>query len=770
MRHSLPPQLTSFIGREREIAAVRRLLSRTRLLTLTGAGGAGKSRLAFRVAADVLADFADGAWAAELAALADPGLVEQTVASALGVSEQPGRPLRDTLVEALRPRSLLLVLDNCEHLRQACADVATALLHACPAVRILATSRAPLTIPGETLWRVPSLSLPGAGRPPSPDEIRDCEAVRLFMERARGVQPAFALTPDNARGVADVCRQLDGMPLAIELAAARTRVLAVEQIASRLDDRFRLLTGGSPSALPRHQTLQATMDWSYGLMAERERTLLRRASVFAGGWTLEAAEAVCAGDGVEAADVLDILTRLVDNSLVVADVQRTETRYRLLETVRQYGQARLEDAGAGARVRRRHRDWYLALAEQADASVRGPHEEAWLARVETEHDNLRAAIEWTKTQPDGAEAEARLAGALEWIWYLLGHWTEARARLEAVIDGEARVPPAHLLKVLVGTVRLAFRQGDLDRAGALCARGLTLARQLDDKSATAQFLLWSGIIAATLNRLAEAVAPVEEALAVCRAIGDRWWGLEALAMLGTVATMRGDYARAGGCLTECLTLSRETGNTNNMSYALRGLGVLAVRQGDASTALERYTECLELCRRVRTPGIIAECLEGLGRTASLRGEHERAAVLFGAAAALFQRLGGRLPLWADEAEHDRHIAAARAGLDPSAFAAAHDRGRAMTVDQAFDFALAVASPGRAGRDGGAETLTAREREVASLIAQGRTNRQIAAKLVITERTAETHVQNILNKLGFSSRAQIAAWTASASTAPRTRAR
>ncbi|HLY23993.1 MAG TPA: LuxR C-terminal-related transcriptional regulator [bacterium] len=754
-RHNLPAQLTSFIGREREIAEVRRFLSTTRLLTLTGAGGAGKSRLAFQVAAEALDDFADGVWTAELAPIADPTLVAQAVASALDVPEQPGRPLTDTLADYLRSRSLLLVLDNCEHLRTACAALATALLQGSPGLRILATSRVPLTVPGEVLWRVPSLSVPEA-RPRSPDEIRHYEAVRLFVERARAVQPAFALTSDNARAVADVCRELDGIPLAIELAAARTRVLAVGQIAERLHDRFRLLTGGSPSALPRHQTLQATMDWSYGLLAAHERTLLGRLSVFAGGWSLEAAEAVCADGGLERTEVLDVLAHLVDNSLVLADMPRDETRYRLLETVRQYAQARLEDSDEAVRVRRRHRDWYLGLAERADASVRGPDEETWLALVETEHDNLRAAIEWTKAQRD-AEAELRLARALEWFWYLLGHWTEGRARLEEAIERGAAAPPSYMPKILVGVVRLAYRMDDLRRAEALCTQGLTLTRQLDDKSGTAQFLLWSGIIAVAENRPADAVPRVEEALAVCRAIGDRWWELEALAMLGTVATMRGDYPRAGACLTECLTLSRETGNANNTSYALRGLGVLAVRRGDAAGALVHYTECLDLCRRVRTPGIIAECFEGLARTAALRREHERAAVLFGAADALFQSLGGRLPLWADESEHDRHVAAARSKMGPAAFAAADGRGRAMTVDQALEYALPPAPPGRTPRDAEAETLTAREREVASLVAQGLTNRQVAARLVVTERTAETHVQNILNKLGFTSRAQIAAW-------------
>jgi len=762
--HNLPIQLTSFIGREREIAQVKGFLSTTRLFTLTGAGGAGKSRLAFQVAAEALEDFADGVWIVELASLADPALVPQAIASVLSVPEQPGRPLKDTLADALRHKALLLVLDNCEHLQPACALLVDVLLRRCPQLRILATSRAALGVPGETLWRIPSLSLPDHGRVPSLVDLQQYEAVRLFVERARAGQPTFALTPDSAPAVGEVCQRLDGIPLAIELAAARTRVLAVEQIAARLDDRFRLLTGGS-APLPRHQALLATMDWSYGLLAEQERILLRRLSVFAGGWTLEAAEAVCAGEGVEERDILDLLTQLVDKSLVVMETQRSEARYRLLETVRQYGRDRLQEVGEAASVRRRHQNWYLQLAERADTRVRGPEENVWLKRVEVEHDNLRAALELSKAEEDGAETELRLARALEWFWYLLGHWSEGRARLENAIARRKDASPSNLPKVLVGTARLAYRQGDLGRTKALCEQGLTLCRKLGDKSGTAQFLIWSAIVAIAEARHEEAAPLLEESLALCREIGDRWWAVEALAILGTLATLQGDYERASTFHTESLAVSRETGNTNNMTYALRSLGVLAVRQGDWGRAATYYKECLTLSRSVRTPGVIAECLEGTARAASLRAAYDQAARLFGAADALFQVLGGHLPLWADESEHDRYVASTRAALGEAAFAGAWRDGRAMTLEQAVEYALASAEAAppkvqgkeKLRKDTAADLLTAREREVAALVAHGLTNRQIAAKLVVTERTAETHVQNILNKLGFTSRAQVAAW-------------
>jgi predicted ATPase/class 3 adenylate cyclase len=387
-RHNLPIQLTSFIGRTREIAEVKRLLCTARLVTLTGAGGAGKTRLALQAVADMVESYRDGVWLAEFAPIADPALVPKTVASALNVPEQPGRDLTETLVDALRLKAPLLLLDNCEHLLAACRDLAAALLRKCPQVRILATSREGLGVPGETVWRVPSLSVPEDIRHiPGPTELVGYDAVRLFVDRAVTTTPGFTVTSKNALAVAQVCRRLDGIPLAIELAAARVKVLAVEQIAARLDDRFRLLTGGSKTVLPRQQTLGAAIDWSYHLLSETERLLLGRLSVFAGGWPLDAAEGVCAGGNVEATDILDLLTSLVDKSLVLAETQCGEARYRLLETVRQYARDRLAEAGEEADVRTRHRAWYVALAERAEKEPRGPRQRIW-----REHENLRAAL------------------------------------------------------------------------------------------------------------------------------------------------------------------------------------------------------------------------------------------------------------------------------------------------------------------------------------------------------------------------------------------
>jgi predicted ATPase/class 3 adenylate cyclase len=416
--NNLPVQLTSFIGLEGEIDEVKQLLATTRLLTMTGAGGCGKTRLALQVAAVVLEDFAEGVWLVELATLSDPTLLFQAVASALNIREQPGRSLQATIIDYLSPKQLLLVLDNCEHLVAACARLAETLLRACPHLRILATSREALGIAGETIRPVPSLSVPDPRRQPTVETLRRSEATRLFIERAIAGLPTFSPTTRNAEPITQVCQRLDGIPLAIELAAARVKVLSVEQIASRLDDRFRLLTGGSRTGLPRHQTLRATMDWSYELLSEAERVLLRRLAVFAGGFTLETAEAVCTGMDAETSAVLDLLTHLVDKSLVIMEERGGTSRYRLLDTVRQYGRNKLLESGEDPRVRRRHRDWYLQLAEAAEPELHGPDQRLWLDRMEMEHDNLRTALDWSKVDEDGSEAGLRLAGALWWFWYV----------------------------------------------------------------------------------------------------------------------------------------------------------------------------------------------------------------------------------------------------------------------------------------------------------------------------------------------------------------
>ena len=436
LRHNLPVQLTSFIGREREIEEVKKLLSSSRLVTLTGSGGCGKTRLSLQAAAELIEEYPEGLWLVELASLTDPGLVPQTLASVLGMREVPGRPLLETLSDYLKARNLLLVLDNCEHLVEACAELASSLLGACPNLKILATSREGLGVAGETTWNVPSLSMPEPQRLPPMESLSQYEAVRLFIERAESVQPGFEVTDQNAPAVAQICHRLDGIPLAIELAAARVRVLSVEQINARLEDRFRLLTGGSRIAMPRQRTLRGAVEWSYELLSEPEHLLFNRLSVFTGGFILEAVETVCAGEGVGADEVLDLLSLLVDKSLVmVGEGVEGEVRYRLLETLRQYGRERLAAIGEADETLRRHAAFFFALAEEAgqvqsQTIALGPQEAAWLDRLEQEHDNLRAALGWC-VESGEAETGLRLG---EGIFFSGGHVVTSGRGVSGYLD------------------------------------------------------------------------------------------------------------------------------------------------------------------------------------------------------------------------------------------------------------------------------------------------------------------------------------------------
>ena len=681
--NNLPVQLTSFIGREREKAEVRRLLSSTRFLTLTGSGGEGKTRLALQVAAEGLEGFPDGVWLVELAVLSDPSLVPKAVATALGVLEQPGRSLTETLTDSLWGKSILVILDNCEHLVAACAHLASALLRVCPNLIILATSREALGVTGETTWRVPSLSLPDPERLPPLDQFTEYEAIRLFVDRAVATAPQFAVTNRNALAIAQICHRLDGIPLAIELAAARVKVLAVEQIASRLDDRFRLLTGGSRTALPRQQTLRAAMDWSYRLLTETERWLLQRLSVFAGGWTLDAAEGVCTGGNVEATDILELLTSLVDKSLVLAETQRGEARYRLLDTVRQYARDRLAETGDEADVRTRHRAWYVAFAERADREYRGPRQRIW-----RDHDNLRAALVWGKEDPGGAEATLRLVGALIWFWWWYGNLTEARGWIEEALIRKGDAPRSVLPEVYWGAAHFAWRFDDYERAKAFAREGLAIARDLGDKWNGA-FLEGSlGIVAMRQMVYGDATKHTEEAVRLAREAGDKWRLSICLNHQGIVARFQGNLGLAGDLHKEALSLIEDSADPAIISYTLRWLGFVALQQGDYQHAVEVFMESLRLSREAGYRVTILMCLLGLADVFSALKQDDRAARLFAAAEALRAAIGHRLAPQ-DQAEYEGRLASTRSRLGAATFAAAWAEGRAMTLEQAIEYALAT---------------------------------------------------------------------------------
>ncbi len=763
--NNLPLQLTSFVGREPEMAEIKRWLTSTRLVTLTGAGGSGKTRLALEVAMQLLADYRDGVWLVELASLADPELVPQAVAAALGVRETLEYTLTAVLTQSLRRRRLLLVLDNCEHVVDAAARLAESLLRSCPRVTILATSRAALNIPGEVNYRVPPLAVPDGSRLFTPDSLLHYEAIQLFVERACYVLPSFSLTESNAPFVAQICRRLDGIPLAIELAAARLPVLVVEQIAARLDDAFALLTSGSRTALPRHQTLWAVIDWSYELLSEPEQAVFRRLSVFAGGWTLEAAEAItdfgfrsarlrrildCGeaepkqivnrkypkGTMSEIVNILDLLAHLVEKSLVLVERSpASEARYRMLETVRQYGHHRLIEAGEQKVVREQHFDFCLRLVEEAEPRLKSGERRAWLERLEREHDNLRVALEFNLSS--GLEARLRLAGSLFWFWQSRGYLSEGLAYLEkllAMADEAGAHPPgetAARAKALWAVGSLAWSNGDpasgqvrleesvrlwrqvgpAGRRGlAASLRELGIVATYNSNLETASFVLeesirlwrdmaaqWElalalynqGLVYDTQGNVTAARLDYEESLALFRALNEDWGKSVALFGLGHLAGRQGDYITALALLEECLALQRAERDFWGVAQSLCLLGEVWQRVGDNERAAKLYAECLSLNEEIGEIGILALALHHLGQIAQGRGQLRRAARLLAAAGLLQPSAHISIP-WTltDPADREQDIVTVRAALGADGFAAAWAEGQAMTVEQATAYALA----------------------------------------------------------------------------------
>ncbi|HEX5692658.1 MAG TPA: tetratricopeptide repeat protein [Roseiflexaceae bacterium] len=732
--NNLPEPLTSFIGRERELAAIAGMFDRTRLLTLTGPGGTGKSRLALHAASDMLGRFPDGVWLIELAPLIEPALVVQSVASVLGVREQPDRSLQASLGQHLREKRLLLVVDNCEHLIAACAHLVEELLRSCPHLRILASSREPLGIGGEAIFRVPPLAAPDADQALPVEQLADMEAIRLFAERARVIQPAFQVSQGNASALAQICRQLDGIPLAIELAAARVRVLTVEQIAARLNDRFRLLSGGSRTALPRHQTLQALVDWSYDLLTESERLLLRRLAVFVGGWTLEAAETVCAdaddathtAGSLQSSEILDLLSRLIDKSLVLVEECNDGLRYRRLETIRQYTLAKLAASDEADALRRRHAAYYLALAEAEAAPIA---HDAWTNKIEAEYDNLRAALAWSQSSADSAQLALCLVLAISGYWFGRGDWAEAQTWLQgALTHPEAQRDEFIQLRAeaLHELGFLSALQGDYAGGQRYLAESLQLTEQVNDRNAIAWLKFRQGWIAREQGNADMARQRLEESLGLYREL-DLYWGVawvfvtlgevavmnenvewakellqEGLALqrkfdiregiawalnhLGHVAQLEGDAERATQLHNESIPLFRESASQNlgdlGMAWAFQGLGETALSTGSATAARQHLDEALALFRNLGDRMGMSWCLAGLGGVAALDEEPERAARMWGAAEALRQTIGCR-PAPAARATYERLLAEVHDQLGDKAFGAAWTTGQELTLDEAL---------------------------------------------------------------------------------------
>ncbi|MGE5222450.1 MAG: AfsR/SARP family transcriptional regulator [Omnitrophica WOR_2 bacterium] len=733
--HNLPQPVTRFFGREHEIAAIKERLEVERLLTLTGAPGVGKTRLALRIAEQSLADFKDGVWFTDLSPLADPELVARQVAARLGLHENPGRPVLEILAAFLNERQILLVLDNCEHLLAACARLADSLLQACPILKILASSREPLGVEGEAVFYVPSLPFPQPGQPVSLESLRDYASIRLFIDRARLILPSYQVTAQSASALAAICQHLDGIPLAIELAAARMGLLTTEQLAGRLKDVFRLLTGGSRTALPRHQTLRATLDWSYKLLDDKECQLLQRLAVFAGGWDLAAAEGVCAGEGIEEGEILDLLASLVNKSLVVADrAPGSPARYRMLETIRQYAREKLRDAGESVRQHTRHRDYFLVFAETNKGQLWLKDRSDWFRKFEAEHENFRLALEWSMTDLTDVEAGIRLILALDHFW-VYSHYQEAADWFEkglVLCQGHPDISlPLYALFLGVGAYRMAFNSPQT--AYVWGKQAVEVSRRLGPDGVVRlvkSLLCLAWIIMWDLDDVKEALAPFAEAEALFQELDpdqypeELYWSTKGelvfykseilnkqgqyedaktyaresiriqeqlgrtniiweLIFLGEAHVNLGEYDQARARYLEALQLADEIVD-NRKPLVLRNLGMVDFLQGNLVRALEYCREGLRLAAEIPDNNVIATCLGLSACILAKQGRRSQSAGLSGAARDVYERQG-RKP--SEDSTLDTLLPGWRESTDSDAIMKAYEAGRTMTVEQAISLAL-----------------------------------------------------------------------------------
>lgn len=800
---TLQVQLTSFIGREHELAEVRRLIATSHLVTLTGAGGCGKTRLALHVAHLVSDHFVDGVWLVDLVMLREPALVPQFVAQALGIRETLNRSLIESLLHFVQTKQMLIILDNCEHLSNACATLAELLLIHAPSLCILATSRELLGVAGEISYYVPPLAVPSESRRVvensiQADEWMKYDAIRLFVERARAIVPDFILTNENRDLVVEICRRLDGIPLAIELASTRVRVLSLEQIASRLEDRFSLLVSGQRIGhVPHHQTLRATVDWSYALLTPAEQILLRRLAVFVTGYSLDMVEAICADEELDRSQILELLSSLVNKSLVVAEtLARSEARYRLLATIRDYALEKLTEAGEAVRLRDRHLDLFVWRTEQTAPKLTGQYQQVWFMWLEGEHDNIRAALGWA-LENQRIEAGLRLAIALFQFWEVRNYRQEGLVWFERLLaQAKEDVPLAIHASACTYAAFLAEFHGDAPAAITYGRKAVDLGEAAGDEGKAILGFALAGL--ATGMKAAgdyQALYALEqEFVERFRGMGDEYAYYVGMGVLvqGQTALLLGKYEVARALLHEALTLAREAGDTYRIAIALDYIGDLARCEQKYAEAKPAYEQSITLLRQIGADRDLASLLHNLGHTYLHLGSIGRAESCFNesltihlaqqntagvaecligfAALAVARGLlgpGARLlavvdasgwerrirPWPATWMEYEATLALARARFAEGDFQAELAAGRALSLEQGVDYALHLPTPLALP----SQELTTREREVARLIAEGYANGEIADELVLSKRTVEKHIANILSKLGLTSRAQLVRW-------------
>jgi predicted ATPase/DNA-binding NarL/FixJ family response regulator len=802
---NLPLQLTSFIGREQDLTQVKSLLSAARLVTLTGAGGCGKTRLAIQIAGTLSGTLADGAWFVDLVPLHEPTLVPQLVSQVLGLHPAADQPLLETLLDFLRSKQLLLILDNCEHLTEACAQLAQELLSQAPELRILATSREPLAIAGEIIYPLSGLSCPSLHESEEGklEDFMRYDAVRLFVERARAISPGFSLTPKNAAPIGEICCRLDGLPLALELASARVNVLTIEEITARLKDRFSLLISIQPRGIdPRHHTLRAAIDWSFTLLTADEQVLLRRLAVFTAGFTLDMAEAVCCGEEIGERHTLDQISSLVSKSLLIADtIGRAQARYRLLETIREYALEKLEESGETEQLRDRHLELYLARAEEAAPKLNDAYQKLWLNWLEGEHDNLRSALAWS-LESGRIEAGLRIAIAIARFWEIRGYVPEGMVWFERLLartgEGLPRIVHAQALAyagfmaMFLGNApaciaygreaaAIAEKAGDegnsililaLNAAGsgARMAGDYQTALDLDERTIQllraspgptfflGMSLMAGGDVAMELGAYDKALVLLNESLSLAQEAGDAFRIAHTFNTFGDLARYQGNYTKAKSYYEKSVALLREIGAGHDLAAFVRNLGRACLLLGNVERAGILFRESLAAHQAELNKAGMIECLIGLGAAAVMAGLSAAGACLLTAATAIrAQRAGSVWP--AKRMEIDQYLDLARARLPEAEFQSEQAAGHAMSLEQAVDYAQNLSfkpeiTPEVRERP---DSLTEREREVSALIGQGKTNSEIANELVLSKRTVEKHVGNILSKLGLTSRSQIVRW-------------
>ena len=763
-RHNIPTQPTPLIGRSGEVSLMRQVMLRddVRLVTLVGPPGVGKTRLALAVATELTQAFIHGIWFVDLSPWTDPSLVPAAIAQVLGVSDTGNRPVIERLMDHLQDRHLALVLDNFEHLVPAAVEL-TGLLTSCPGLKVLVTSREPLRLRWERILRVPPLSVPGGERLPEPDELQHVASVALFVQRAEAIKPDFVLTRANSPAVAEICVSLDGLPLAIELAASWSATLSPTELLERLGRRLPLLRWGARDAPPRHQTLRAAIAWSFDSLEAPLQAPFRRLAIFVGGWTLEAAEAVCRL-GEDGLNVLEAVNALVEKSLIQPATEAAgSARFQLLETIREFGLEQLTTSGDLDPAREQHAAYFVALAEEAEPEVTGPEQRTWISRLEQEHDNLRAALKWAAERGQ-TDIELRLATALAPFWWGRGYLGEGRRWLEGALARGSGALPSLRVRALGRCGWLAHGQGDFARALELHEECLRLGRALGDAHQIARSLTNLGIVAKLQGQQARAASLLQMGLAASREAGDSWGTALALRHLGALAHAQGGLERAARLYRESVTLFREVGDKRNIANALTASAEVARDQGQAGEAAALLSEALTLCSEIGDRGwTSAHCMVVAVALMAERGEAERVARLLGMLDAL-REVTSATSAPEERAAQERSIAILKSRLGDQPFAAARAEGRRLPPDQAVAeamSAIAAASADsvpahRSASRRATRLLSERELQVLRLVADGMSSRQIAERLIITERTATFHMTSILSKLGAETRAHAVA--------------